>query len=174
MFWYRKDKTVSLDKYPTVEEFYSDVRRGFREKSNSNKLESQIAFACVICFTLASPLFVTLATDWYFAKMTPAILSVLAAIATSWLQLRKPQRLWSLYRRAQRLLEKEKTDYDYRLNDYESCDAPEKLLAMKISEVAFWAHEQWEALVPEPDMLAHDKNRRIHGSKNDRDTAENS
>ncbi|MET3649842.1 DUF4231 domain-containing protein [Phyllobacterium ifriqiyense] len=167
MFWYRKDKTVSKDKYPTVEDFYSDVRSGFREKSNSNKLESQLAFACIICFTLATPLFVTLATDWHFAKLTPAVLSVLAAVATSWLQLRKPQRLWSLYRRAQRLLEKEKADYDYRLNDYEDCAEPEKLLAKKISEVAFWAHEQWEALVPEPDALALDKHKRITGAIDD-------
>ncbi|SRR5258708_1961456 len=89
-------------------DYYSDIRNGLREKADHNKRESQISFYAVICFTLAAPLFVTMGEGWLWGKLVPATLSVIAAGATAWLQLRKPQRLWAIYRRAQRELEREK------------------------------------------------------------------
>ncbi|MBY5503441.1 DUF4231 domain-containing protein [Rhizobium leguminosarum] len=153
MAFFRKDNTVSENAYHTAEEFYAEVRGGLREKSNSNKVESELMFFCIIGFTLLSPLFVTLADGFWLGKVTPAVLSVLAAAATAWLQLRKPQRLWSLYRRAQRELEREKSYYDFKIGPYADAINPEQLLAGKIADIAFGVHEQWEGLVPEPDML---------------------
>jgi len=91
--------------FETAESYYSEIRKGFREKANHNKLESNTIFFGIICFTLAAPLFVTMGEGGFFGKAVPAVLSVLAAGATSWLQIRKPQRLWSIYRRAQRELD---------------------------------------------------------------------
>jgi hypothetical protein len=86
-------------------------------------------------------------------KLLPAVLSVFAAGATAWLQLRKPQRLWAIYRRAQRELEREKAAYDFGLDPYTETTCRDKTLASRVSEIAFRVHEQWEGLVPEPDAL---------------------
>ncbi|WP_050577852.1 SLATT domain-containing protein [Sinorhizobium meliloti] len=107
MGW-RKDTTIPEDKFETALEYYASVRRGMREKANHNKLEAQGCFAAVIGCTLIAPLFVTLGEGPFLAKVVPSVLSVTAAGITSWLQLRKPQKLWVIYRRAQRELEEHK------------------------------------------------------------------
>lgn len=151
---FRNDGTVAKDNFETPVDYYSDVRKGLREKANHNKRESQIGFFAIICFTLAAPLFVTMGEGWFWGKLLPAILSVLAAGVTAWLQLRKPQRLWAIYRRAQRELEREKAAYDFGLGPYGEAAGRDKILASRVSETAFRVHEQWEGLVPEPDTLA--------------------
>lgn len=150
---FRKDRSIQDDAFKSATDYYSSVRAGLREKADHNKHESQIAFYAVICFTLSAPLFVTLGDGWLWGKLVPASLSVSAAAATSWLQLRKPQRLWAIYRRAQRELEREKINYDFKLHDFKVTDTPDGLLASKVSDIAFRVHEQWEGLVPEPDAL---------------------
>lgn len=155
MSLFRNDRSIQTDTYAKASDYYSAVHAGMREKADHNKHESQISFYVVICFTLAAPLFVTLGDGWLWGKLIPACLSVFSAAATAWLQLRKPQRLWSIYRRAQRELEREKAAYDFGLHSYSDGDPDlrNKLLAMKTSEIAFHVHEQWEGLVPEPDAL---------------------
>ena len=153
MSLFRNDKSISNNPYKSASDYYLDVRNGLKEKADHNKHESQIAFYVVICFTLAAPLFVTLGEGWLWGKLIPASLSVLAAAATAWLQLRKPQRLWAIYRRAQRELEREKVSFDFGLNDYADEPGREKLLEKKVAGIAFHVHEQWEGLVPEPDAL---------------------
>jgi hypothetical protein len=157
MSFFRKDTSVDKDRYSTPEKFYSEIRSGLREKANHNKKESELAFFCVIVFTLVAPLFVTLGEGMIWGKLVPACLSVAAAAATSWLQIRKPQRLWALYRRAQRELEREKSAFDFQLGDYALESDREKLLAQRVSEIAFSVHEQWEGLVPDPDALVSNK-----------------
>lgn len=152
MGWW-SDKTVSNDTYATASEYYAELRKGFRDKANHNKLESQLCFCSSIAFTLAAPLFVTLGEGNVWAKVVPAVLSVLAAALASWLQLRQPQRLWLIYRRAQRELEREKSHFDFRLGEYSSASDSEKILAEKVSNIAFRVHEQWEGLVPESEHL---------------------
>jgi hypothetical protein len=154
---FRDDTSLRKDSFGTPVEYYLEIRRGFREKANHNKKESQFYFCVIICFTLAAPLFVTMADGWFWGKLVPATLSVLAAGATAWLQLRKPQRLWTLYRRAQRELEREMAAYDFHLGDYDEVSERDKLLASRVSEIAFRVHQQWEGLVPEPDNLAANK-----------------
>jgi hypothetical protein len=156
-FLLRRDKSHHENTFATVSDYYAAVRKGVREKADHNKIESQIAFYTVIFFTLLSPLFVTLGVGWILGKVIPAVLSVLAAAATAWLQLRIPQRLWAIYRRAQRELEREKAKFDFRLAEYAKEDEPEKLLAQKVSDIAFHVHEQWEGLVPEPDAITSSK-----------------
>jgi hypothetical protein len=153
MSFFRNDKSIKTDAFASATDYYSSVHASLREKADHNKHESQITFYAVICFTLSAPLFVTLGEGWLWGKLVPAALSVLAAAATSWLQLRKPQRLWAIYRRAQRELEREKINYDFRLQNYKLPDEFDQLLASRVSDIAFRVHEQWEGLVPEPDAL---------------------
>lgn len=156
MSW-RRDKTLSNETYTSATEYYSALRKGFREKADHNKMESQWCFSLTIAFTLAAPLFVTLGQGVLLAKIVPATLSVLAAGLTAWLQLRKPQRLWSIYRRAQRELEREKSYFDFKLSEYATSNEPEKMLAQRVSDIAFTVHEQWEGLVPESDALVSNR-----------------
>lgn len=149
----RNDKSVQYDTFTSAVDFYSGIRKGLREKSDHNKNESQLVFISALFCTLATPLFVTLGDGWLLGKLIPAVLSVLASAATAWLQLRKPQRLWAIYRRAQRELEREKSAYDFKFGAYENAADRGKLLASMVSKIVFIVHEQWESLVPESDAL---------------------
>ena len=127
---------------------------GFKLKANHNKSESLFCFTVVVTFSLASPLFVTLGEGVFWAKILPSVLSLSVAASTAWLQLRKPQNLWSLYRDCQRRLEDSLYKYRFRLAEY---DAPEqdrsRLLAETVRVVAWDAHQRWLPLVPTPDAI---------------------
>ncbi|KQQ56387.1 hypothetical protein ASF69_16595 [Rhizobium sp. Leaf311] len=152
---FRKDRTLPEDTFASAVDYYSSVRKGFRNKADHNKIEAQLCFSIIIACTLTAPLFVTLGKDDLWAKGVPSFLSVLAGALTSWLQLRKPQRLWMIYRRAQRELEEHKANYDFRDGDFAECSNPDQLLARKITGVSRWVHDTWEGLVPEQESLAH-------------------
>lgn len=153
MWPWRNDKTIPENTFQDASTYYTSVRRGMREKADHNKLEAQLCFAAVIVSTLTAPLFVTLANDFLLGKVVPSVLSVFAAGLTTWVQLRRPQKLWVIYRRAQRELEQAKADYDFKDGDFAGEADRDKLLARKVTAVARWVHDQWEGLVPEPEAL---------------------
>ncbi len=173
MGW-RKDVTVPEDRFESALEYYMSVRKGMREKANHNKMEAQGCFATIIVCTLLAPLFVTLGEGVLLAKVLPSLLSVTAGGLTSWLQLRKPQRLWVLYRRAQRDLEEEKANYDFKDGDFSLATDPDTLLARKVTHVARWVHDSWEGLVPEPEMLATGHGKKALGKGKTDESATNS
>ena len=152
MSW-RKDRTVPEDGYGSAQEYYGSVRAGFRDKANHNKTEAQGCFAAIIVCTLAAPLFVTLGEGFILEKVVPSVLSVMAAALTTWLQLRKPQRLWVIYRRAQRELEQAKANYDFNDAEFDGAADKDRLLARRVTAVAKGAHDEWEGLIPEPEAL---------------------
>ena len=127
---------------------------GFKSKADHNKNESLFCFIVIVAFSLSSPLFVTLGEGVFWAKIVPSVLSLSVAASTAWLQLRKPQTLWSLYRDCQRRVENSLYKYRFRLGEY---DAPEeersRLLAEVVRVVAWDAHQRWLPLVPTPDAI---------------------
>lgn len=127
---------------------------GFKSKADHNKNESLSCFIVIVAFSLSSPLFVTLGEGVFWAKIVPSVLSLSVAASTAWLQLRKPQNLWSLYRDCQRRIEDSLYKYRFRLAEY---DAPEeersRLLAEVVRVVAWDAHQRWLPLVPTPDAI---------------------
>lgn len=137
-----------------IDTYYDQKRDSFEKKADHNKFESQLCFYTIITCTLTAPLFVTMGSGLILGKLIPAVLSTMAAATTAWIQLRKPQQLWSLYRRTQRELEREKTHFDFELGDYSSSSSAERLFAARISEIAYHTHEQWEGLVPQPDRVS--------------------
>ena len=144
---------ASSDGLPeSIEEFCTRTIRGFEEKADHNKNESLWTFILVIACTLVAPLFVTLGEGLWFGKVIPSFLSLLAGGGTTWLQLRKPQQLWALYRSCQRELEDERTKHFYKLGRYVNEDR-DKLLAEKVAEVAMAAHHAWLPMVPNPEHL---------------------
>src|SRR2546427_5729458 len=126
---------------------------GFKAKADHNKNESIIFFIVVITCTLSVPMFITLGNGFWLGKVVPAALSTIAAGATAWLQLRKPQQLWALYRGAQRELEDQETKRKYLIGEYGTVRDPNNLLAEKVAAIALAAHYSWLPVVPSVDEL---------------------
>lgn len=129
----------------------------FKKKSDHNKNESLSCFVVAMSGTLGAPLFVTLGDEiatsltispFYLSKLLPSVLSLAAAFATAWLQLRNPQKLWAIYRTAQRDLEESQRAYQFKLGDFSDSTNPEKLLIEKVTSVYKKAHSSWLPLVP--------------------------
>ncbi len=135
------------------EDFCKSVISGFKKKASHNKNESMYCFWVAMGGALLVPLFVTLGTEFLWAKVIPSLLSVSAAFSTAWLQLRKPQQLWALYRTAQRELEDNLYKYQYKVDEYEKHQAPEKLLVEKVTKIAIDAHYSWLPMVPNPENI---------------------
>ena len=121
----------------------------FRSKADHNKRESLTFFTTVIVCTLSAPLFITLGDTTLLSKILPAVLSTTAAGATAWLQQRKPQQLWSLYRSAERQLEFHLQRYQLQAGECAEATNPERLLAERATEIVLRTHEGWSGLVPE-------------------------
>ena len=134
--------------------FARSTIKGFAEKANHNKSESLRCFVIVVSCSLLSPLFVTLGDGMWLGKVVPSALSLFAAGSTAWLQLRKPQSLWTLYRDCQRRLEDHLTKYEYKLAEYDVGDIErERLLADAVRGIALDAHMRWLPLVPTPEAI---------------------
>lgn len=127
---------------------------GFKRKADHNKTESLACFIVVVACSLISPLFVTLGEGLIWGKIVPSVLSLSAAGSTAWLQLRKPQLLWSLYRDCQRRIEDHVCKFRYQLAEYSAAE-PERsrLLADEVRKVAWEAHQRWLPLVPTPEAI---------------------
>lgn len=126
----------------------------FRNKADHNKRESLFCFTVVVVFSLASPLFVMLGVGLFWGKILPSVLSLSVAASTAWLQLRKPQNLWSIYRDSQRRIEDSLCKYKFRLSEFDAPDLDRaRLLAETVRAVAWDAHQKWLPLVPTPDAV---------------------
>ncbi|TMO84425.1 DUF4231 domain-containing protein [Pseudoalteromonas spongiae] len=127
----------------------------FKLKASHNKFESLWCFRLIMVCTLSAPLFVSLTDGFWTSKVTPSVLSAIAAFSTAWLQLRKPQELWSLYRGAERVIENQITHYDFLsglYKDLEKNDA-DQLLVEKISQIKLDTHKTWKSNVPNHNHL---------------------
>ncbi len=153
------------DVQQSAEEYCKSVINSFKSKATHNKNESICFFWVSMGGALLAPLFVTLGEDianflgnygsvFLFSKLIPSILSIAVAFSTAWLQLRKPQQLWALYRTSQRELENCLSEFQYKINDFENCTDTEKLLAQKVSKIALAAHYDWLPMVPNPENLS--------------------
>lgn len=145
----RKDRTLPGDDYSDPPTYWASVRAALREKSDHNKIESQACFFGAILFSISAPLFIAFGVGDFWGKLVPAALSAMVTALTAWLQLRQPQKLWAIYRRAQRELEDEKVKFDNLLDQYAEDEDPRKRLAKRTSEIAMYVHERWEGLVPD-------------------------
>jgi hypothetical protein len=125
----------------------------FREKAGHNKTEALWCFRLIMGSTLLVPLFVALGPEVWSSKVIPSLLSALAAFCTAWIQLRKPQELWTLYRTAQRELEDQLIKHRYQLEEYGNSENTDKLLAQKVASLSLQTHQKWMPIVPSPDNL---------------------
>ena len=135
-------------------EYAEKISNSFKAKADHNKTESLSCFTLILVASLVAPLFITLGESVLWGKIVPSILSVIAAGLTSWLQLRKPQKLWSMYRGAQRLIEDHITKYSFKVGEYKTLAEADSLLAEKVAEIALNAHNEWTSVIPSPEALS--------------------
>jgi SMODS and SLOG-associating 2TM effector domain 1 len=155
LFRHRKAKPIANNTFVTESaiELCTRVINGIKEKADHNKDESLFCFSLVVFATLTAPLFITLGEGIILGKIIPSVLSLTAAGATTWLQLRQPQRLWALYRTAQRQLEDQRTRYHYQIGEYKTVEEPDKLLAERVADITIKLHYSWLPLLPKPENL---------------------
>lgn len=148
------------DSPQSPEEYAELIIAGFKKKASHNKNESLFFFFVSMIGSLAAPLFVTLGSDiahavciseFWIAKFFPALLSILVALSTAWIQLRKPQQLWSLYRTCQREAEDALTKYKFQVGQYKDVDQRDALLVSNVAKIALDAHYSWLNVVPAPE-----------------------
>lgn len=150
---FRPKQELSLpNENESAEEFCDRLAQGFADKAHHNKRESLLAFSIVLGATLLSPLLIAFGPTDLWARVVPALMSVLAAGCTAWLQLRKPQQLWALYRDAQRRLEDVRIRHRFQLAPF-SDEHRDSLLAERSANIALDVHERWMPMVPSPEAL---------------------
>lgn len=137
----------------TGQQFCLEKIKHFEAKANHNKSEALTLFVILVFCTLASPLFITLGPGLVLGKVVPSVLSSVATGCAVWLQQRRPQQLWTLYRTTQRRLENEEIGFRFRINEYEKADEPGKLLAQRTALICSNANDLWVPLVPNPDKV---------------------
>ena len=139
---------------PESIDYAENIAKAFKDKADHNKNESLTCFSLILIASLSAPLFITLGEGDIWGKAIPSILSVVAAGLTSWLQLRKPQKLWSMYRGSQRMIEDHITKYKFKIGDYKAHNEPDSLLAEKVAEIALNAHNEWISVIPSPESIS--------------------
>ena len=163
MFRNKKNSNESLERL-SAEQFCEKVISGFKTKALHNKNESMWCFWVSMGGALLVPVFITLgaeisiALSGYISKfilstLAPTLISVCVAFSTAWLQLRKPQQLWALYRTSQRELEDNLYKFQYQIGEYENAPNPDGLLVQEVAEIALKAHYSWLPMVPNPENM---------------------
>jgi hypothetical protein len=136
-------------------EFAINLVHGFKKKAGDEKDKTYFLSSVGVACTIIVPLFVTLASAPLYAKAIPAILSGVATFCATWVQYTKPEKLWTLYREAQRKLEREIEHFDFSVGDYDGLtqEEKEKHLAKASSEIAWGVHKGWLPHVPNAKEL---------------------
>lgn len=122
-----------------------------KRKASHNKNETLWSFKLIMISTLAVPIFISFGDGDIYGKLIPSILAAISAFLTAWLQLRKPNQLWSLYRSAQRDLENELLLYKFGSEKYSDAATKEKILIEDFSKIYMKVNENWTSLVPTKD-----------------------
>ncbi|MFD0976825.1 DUF4231 domain-containing protein [Salinimicrobium gaetbulicola] len=133
-------------------EYAIKIRDGIQKKAKENKKFSNILFFVALFSTVASPVLILISDIFWLSKLTPAILTAGAALASYWIQLRKPHERWVLYRTAQRDIEFQIDQYKYENGEYINGDK-EKTLADLVSKRALQLHYDWTPLAPKSKEL---------------------
>lgn len=141
---------------PTAIDYADEVRRHFERKANHNKNESLGVLTLILLATTLSPLFISFGEDVWYGKIIPSVLSLAAASLTAWMQLRRPQQLWGIYRDAERQIEVQIARCRYAVGDYGEngvTRSPEKLLVDSVTSILMATHERWMGVLPGPESI---------------------
>lgn len=129
------------------------ICQGIKTKAKKNKDFSTFLFFVVLFSTVISPVLILISDNFWLSKLSPAILTAFAALASYWIQLRKPHERWALYRTAQRDIEFEIDQYTFKNGRYSEGD-PDTILSDRVSTRALKLHYDWMPLVPKSKELS--------------------
>jgi hypothetical protein len=131
-----------------VIDYANRTLNGIKEKAKRNKRGSTIFFLCLLIPTAITPILILLPFGDILTKYIPAAITALASFSSAWMQLRKPQERWVLYRTAQREIEFEVDQYSYGLGSYSDPKTKDEILADRISKRALQLHYDWIPIFP--------------------------
>jgi len=137
----------------TAREYSEQIKAGVKKKADQNKRQSTILFFIILFSTVLSPVFILLSWGDTYSKYLPAFMTAGAALASYWLQLRKPQERWVIYRGAQREIEFEIDQYTFENDGYADNDGKDKLLADRVSKRALQLHYEWIPFAPKAEEI---------------------
>ncbi len=144
-------------------QYAKKIRTSVSKKANENKNTATFLFLVILFSTVLSPVLILVSDNAIVSKYLPAGLTACAALASYWLQLRKPQERWVLYRTAQREVEFEIDQYIHGVGKYDT-EEKDKILADHVSQRALQLHYQWMPIVPRADdinKLLNEKNAKV-------------
>lgn len=153
MFWIKNVTTSQPAEVQTALEFATKVAKGIERKSDKNKNLTDLLIFTVLASTVFSPLLIFAPFEEPWSKLLPAGLSALAALSTGWLQVRRPQERWAMYRTAQREIEFEIAQFVYGNGEYSDPANKDQILADKVSKRALRLNYEWLPVVPKTDDL---------------------
>ncbi|MGK0254966.1 MAG: hypothetical protein ACI9OE_002482 [Mariniflexile sp.] len=143
-----KSQKVKEENSPNLLEYCQSKINEFEKKAKHNKFESLWSFKIMMVSSLAIPLFVSYGIGDFWNKVFPSVLSLTCAFLTAWIQLRKPQKLWKLYRTSQRELEKELDLYKFKAGKYSESSKADELLISEFTNKSIHINASWAKLVP--------------------------
>lgn len=157
-YWFfSRDAEANFTASDTALGYCQSLIAGFKKKAKREKNHSMLWFIVTMLGSLVAPLCVSLGDDnFYVAKLIPSILSATVAFGTAWLQLKKPQHLWALYRGCQRRLEDNLAKYKFKVDEYASGER-DVLLAKRCAEIAMDAHNEWLPIMPKGENIGSGK-----------------
>ncbi|EKN5094273.1 DUF4231 domain-containing protein [Yersinia enterocolitica] len=127
----------------------------FEKKANHNKNESLLFFCIALLGSLIAPIFFTLGNDLFMSKIIPSLISVATAFSISWLQLRKPQSLWGLYRSYQRKIESLVLKYNFNIEPFNNSETKDAQMIELLCNIKEESHDKWMQLVPKAEAVSH-------------------
>jgi hypothetical protein len=138
-------------KHMTPIEYANKIKYGIKAKSDETKRFSTFLFLVILISTVFSPALILISNEPWLSKYLPAFLTACAALASYWIQLRKPQERWLIYRTAQREIEYEIDQYTFGNGDYVESNNKDLLLTDRVSKRALQLHYEWMPIVPKID-----------------------
>lgn len=142
----------SDNEHETAIKYAQRIRNGIEKKSKQNKNNSTFLIFIVLFSTVLSPVLILISDCDIISKYIPAFLTAGAALASYWIQLRKPQERWVLYRTAQREIEFEIDQFQHNLGEYTIVNK-EMVLADNVSKRALKLHYEWMPFVPRAEEI---------------------
>ena len=129
-----------FDKY-LVERYDIEVK-WYDKKSILNKRLADIFQILIILLAAITPVFAALELKWF----TIVSSSLIAAISGIF-RYCKFDELWHNYRTICETLRKEKNFYDFKLNDYQDAEYPEKVFIERVESLISQENTKWFSIV---------------------------
>lgn len=119
-----------------------------RTKADRNKRRARTVVAVVVGASAAIPVVLATVPNGTVQRAVASVLAALVVVVSSLSQLEHPHERWLIFRRYQRLLEAERTRYNFHLEPYTDEAGRDSELVRRTVELRLELHQNWETVVP--------------------------